>query len=497
MIGPFLLNQSANSYDYKRAAIYSTGTINHNMNIINLSLLLANAAILASASATATAPNSTHAPAPKTSNFSVITDRFKSATDSVANYMSNLKSNPSASSSPQTGTFSNEADKIFKNVKNKVGAFSDMVSTSAENTLNSLSSKAVNKNEPVKLDRIMACKATGSKDDFIKAIKAYANFVDKTGTPSATSGDASIIDPNDENSSKKNSTIVDTAAPNENASSTKDTKLKPYDLALKKLIVLFNCPKSNALLAELTEAEMKFDQNQIPDIVKVALKQKLLEFPFGSLQVDYDRTLEKCVKSINYADHGDICQNAPCTEDDVKKLEEKLVNLEYCSHHFIQDSIKKIAVEVLKNEQVKKLGNNDNGEPDLKFTLRRPQLLEIIKKIANTLPRIQMGTGNFVNQNLLEKTTLKCRANLQKLLGISEPDVPSYDYLFTEVKADSAGADGAGVGAGDGVGAVNGDDLKKPATDGATPSDADANAGVTPIVTDASATPVDTSPTDK
>jgi hypothetical protein len=429
------------------------------MNIINLSLLLANAAILASASATATP-----------STFSNLTGFLKATKDSV----------------------SNEANKMFTTVKNEVGTFSNMVSTSAKDSFNSLSSKAVKENEPVKLDRIMACKATGSKDDFIKAIKAYADF-DNKDTPSATSGDASIPDSKDANSSKKDSDNVITAAPNENASSTKvlitgtpnenasstkDTKLKPYDLALKKLIVLFNCPKSNALLAELTEDEMKLGQTEIPDIVKVALKQKLLQFPFGSLQVDYDQTLEKCVKSINQADHDDICQNASCTEDDVKNLKTKLVNLEYCSHHFIQDSIKKIADEVLKNEQVKKLGNNDNDKPELKpeFTLRRPDLLEIIKKIANTLPRIQMGTGNFVNRNLLEKTSLKCRANLQKLLGISEPDVPSYDYLFREDKIDGVGAN---AGAGDG----DGDDLKKPATYAG--ANAGAGDGATPTVTDA------------
>jgi hypothetical protein len=225
----------------------------------------------------------------------------------------------------------------------------------------------------------------------------------------------------------------------------------------------------------LTEAEMKFDQNQIPDIVKVALKQKLLEFPFGSLQVDYDRTLEECVKTINLADHGDICPNAPCTEDDVKNLAANLVKLNCCSHHFIQDSIKKITVEVLKNEQVKKLGNNDKVKTKPEFILRRPDLLEIIKKIANTLPRIQMGTGNFLNQNLLEKTNLKCRANLQKLLGIYEPDVPSYDYLFREDKTDSAGA--------------NAD----------ANADADANAGANAGAdagADAGATPVDTSGSD-
>jgi hypothetical protein len=451
MIGPFLLNQSANSYDYKRAAIYSTGTINHNMNIIKLSLLLANAAILVLASA------------------------------------SSLNG---ASSSSQTGTLFNEADKMLTTVKNGVGAFSGKVATLAKDSfksLNSLSSKAVKENEPVKLklDRIMACKATGSKDDFIKAIKAYVNFDDKGS--SATSETVSSTDPKYEDSSKKDSGNVITAAPNENASSTKvlitgtpnenasstkDTKLKPYDLALKKLIVLFNCPKSNALLAELTEDEMKLGQTEIPDIVKVALKQKLLQFPFGSLQVDYDQTLEKCVKSINQADHDDICQNASCTEDDVKNLKTKLVNLEYCSHHFIQDSIKKIADEVLKNEQVKKLGNQDKTKPE--FTLRRPQLLEIISKIANTLPRIQMGTGNFLNQNLLEKTSLKCRANLQKLLGISEPDVPSYDYLFTEVKTDSAGADGDG--AGDGV-TVTGDGADAGVDASATPGDASTSTG--------------------
>ena len=90
----------------------------------------------------------------------------------------------------------------------------------------------------------------------------------------------------------------------------------------------------------------------------------------------------------------------------------------------MKDSIEKI-VEVLKED------------PNTKFDgtgIPRSKLLGMITKIANTLPNSQIKTGIFLNEGILEKTNIKCRINLQKLLNVYDPDAPSYEDLFKKAE---------------------------------------------------------------
>lgn len=347
------------------------------MNILDFSIILASTALLASAvSASTSAQTGQDINQANTSLSDKYSAKASKVLSSMSGYLGSIKSSDF-------------------NIK------SSLASTGAKltETFNSLANKSVKEKDSDTLERIIACSGTGSKDEFARTIRAYC-----------LESKVDAVSKSDSNNDIK-----------------KDTNLSPHDLSLKKLIVLFNCPKANALLAELNEADLKSDaaDTGIPDIVKEALKQKLLEFPFGSLQFDYDRTFQACVKSINDADHNDICKTKPCRNEDLETLEAKLASLEYCSHHFMKDSIKKI-VEVLKS--------NANAKFDQNNGISRSKFLGIIAKIANTLPNIQIKAESSLNEGILEKTIIKCRANLQKLLNVTDPDVPSYDDLFKEPK---------------------------------------------------------------
>lgn len=362
------------------------------MNILNFSLILANAAILAAATNNTTGTNI----------FSKVSKLFSSPNSSAGNTDEQNGSSNSTATPTTMDKISETASSAWNSVTTTVGSIPNLGIKSTIGYIgsqaNSLTSKSTKGKESSKLERIMACSATASKDEFLKAIKVY------------------VTDSKVENKSNQASGEV----------AMKDTDLSPYDLALKKLNILFNCTKSNELLAQLKEEELYEDgSKEIPAIIQEALKQKLKQFPFGSLQTDYDRALQKCVDSINNADHQEICTTAPCSENDINSIEINIKKLPFCSHHFLENSIAKVA-EVVKNDVSEKRALDKN------FTVNRPTLLKLITNFANTLPSLQISTLGYLNQNLLEKTCLKCRINLQKLLKVSDVDVPSYDDLFKE-----------------------------------------------------------------
>lgn len=403
------------------------------MNILNFSLILANAAILAVAASdvstsnatatneslttqsqtntgqvsTASTENSSSTNAAKTSNLFSNMPKWNLFSKSSTNSGPTTDNNAStlSSSTADSSTMSQISGKATEMWNSATGAIPPIPNLGIKSTIgyigsqaNSLTSKSTKGKESSKLERIMACSATASKDEFLKAIKGY------------------VTDSKVENKSNQ--------ASGEDA--MKDTNLSPYDLALKKLNILFNCTKSNELLAQLKEEELYEDgSKEIPAIIQEALKQKLKQFPFGSLQTDYDRALQKCVESINNADHQEICTNAPCSDNDIESIETNIKKRPFCSHHFLEKSIAKVA-EVVKKDV------SEKRELDKNFIVSRPTLLKLIINFANTLPSLQISTLGYLNQNLLEKTCLKCRINLQKLLKVSDFDVPSYEDLFKE-----------------------------------------------------------------
>lgn len=299
------------------------------MNILNFSIILANAALFASA-ANSNAQNTIE---------TVSADQNNAAKTSLSKRVNNWWSNVSMPSIPSS----------FSEAKKGTMEIVDSIK-------NSLNHKTVKDGQTpqVKVERIIACAATSSKTEFVHAVNKYVE--------------------------------------ESNASD--------------KLDVLFNCPKSNDLIAQLTIEDVKFN-GPIPVVLETALRKKLEQFPYGSLQLDLDHALKACVATMKNSDHDNFCNAKQCTITDINNLTNNLSKLDSCGYHFMSDTINTIVNAALSDPII----NVDNG-------LQRAELQRTIMSIANTLPTKIIELGIKANESLFEKTSYNCRTNLKKLLAL-------------------------------------------------------------------------------
>ena len=169
---------------------------------------------------------------------------------------------------------------------------------------------------------------------------------------------------------------------------------------------MFNCPKANALIAQLTDEDVKLTESKIQEVLKKALTKKLEQFPYGSLQLDMDRALQACVASIEKVDYEEICSKQTCEKKETDDLVISLSKLGSCDYHFMADTVNTIA-EAAKSDPSVKVSD-----------VKRVNLHRTILSIAKTLPSRMIALGIKTNESLLEKTSINCRTNLKKLLGL-------------------------------------------------------------------------------
>lgn len=250
---------------------------------------------------------------------------------------------------------------------------------------------------PFKLESIHACAAADSKESFVKAIEQYVTEAKTAQGPAADNAPSDVTD-----SQAKTAVVT-------------DLSLSPDDLCLKKLNVLFNCPKANEWLSTIQKTELT-KETEIPKVVTTALQSKLAEFPYGSLQSDVDESLVTCVIAIKKVDHEVICKEKICKGEDMDNLKKNLSTLKSCHHNFMAETLNKL-INAARADPIVAGGVMASNLP-------RTEVADVLKNLVDTLPAIKSG-GILSPKNPTEETSKKCRANLKQLLGIVDSDDPS------------------------------------------------------------------------
>lgn len=173
----------------------------------------------------------------------------------------------------------------------------------------------------------------------------------------------------------------------------------------QKLTYFLNCPKSNSMIAQLTADDLKDSHGTIPEPLKTALQAKLDQFPYGSLQLDTDRTMETCITAIKQLQAESICKESNCTAADLDNFKETLKHQKSCEKPFMAAQLDKM-VDVIKiNRNVP----SSNAS--------RATIFADLQNILNTAPLTTIMLAKPINKQQ-EDEKYKARSKLKELLGV-------------------------------------------------------------------------------
>lgn len=196
---------------------------------------------------------------------------------------------------------------------------------------------------------------------------------------------------------------------------------KDKDGKKNDLISLFNCPAAKGYIMGFTKSVV---QGQNADIVKGALETLV---PYGSLQVDHDRTFAKCVEYLK----GQVFrkQLAICNGNECKITIFKERGGYPCTHKFMKDQIDAMAAHLTGKQPGKtwSVVINEEKVPESDVTANKE-----LEPILNASTNYE-GAAKLEFNKIKESSMLNLRDKVKELLS---PDVA------VEQSAANAGADG-------------------------------------------------------
>lgn len=177
-----------------------------------------------------------------------------------------------------------------------------------------------------------------------------------------------------------------------------------------KLTALFHCPRIYARIGELSETDVRIQNNEMPQVLRNEFQRLLDQLPKGSLQADNDSSFVGCIDQMRkLIQSSNICSNKDiCIAQDMDNFLQSTQSEKACTYEFMGERLKRM-IDVVK-------AYTGLMASDASFS--RKELVEILLAIIDAAPyenAAEMAKTNAVK----EKTKLDARAKLESLLGVS------------------------------------------------------------------------------
>ena len=180
-----------------------------------------------------------------------------------------------------------------------------------------------------------------------------------------------------------------------------------------KLAALLHCPQTYARIAELTDADVRIQDTEIPDILRAEFQKLLEQLQFGTLQTDNDQSFIGCIDHIKtLLPNPDICADKDkliCSSTDLDHFFLDTQKGEPCTRELIKDEIIRM-VNVVKANR---------GLMSAVDTMPRSELINDLQAILDAAPYkkvAEMAPKDLVK----EQVELSARSKIEELLGIKQ-----------------------------------------------------------------------------